>query len=59
VDSRISFKNKVIKIGKAFIRETLGVREEKDEGIYSLWWYSTKVGLIDLRQHVVHVGKSQ
>jgi len=36
VDSngRISFKNNVVKIGKAFIRETLGIREEKDEGIY-------------------------
>jgi len=27
---RISFKNNVLKIDKAFIRETLSVREEKD-----------------------------
>ena len=56
---RISFKNNAIKIGKAFIRETLGIREERDEGIYSLWWYSTKIGWIDLKQRTVRVGKSR
>lgn len=60
VDSngRLSFKNNTLKIGKAFIREVLGLREEKEEGIYSLWWYSTKVGWVDLKQPSAHVGKS-
>ena len=60
VDSsgRLSFRNHTLKIGKAFIREALGIREEKDAGIYSLWWYSTKIGHIDLRQQTAFVGKS-
>ena len=55
---KLSFRNHTLKIGKAFIRQTLGIRQEKDEGIYSLWWYSTKIGQIDFRQHTVFVGKS-
>ncbi|MDR2244922.1 MAG: IS481 family transposase [Burkholderiales bacterium] len=55
---KLSFKNHSVKIGKAFIGEFLGIREEKGEGIYSLWWYSTKIGLIDLKQGAVYVGKS-
>ena len=33
---RLSFKNHAMKIGKAFIRESLGIREEKGDGIYWL-----------------------
>jgi hypothetical protein len=55
---RLSFKNHVLNIGKAFIRENLGIREETEDGSYSLWWYSTKIGLIDLKQRSAVVGKS-
>jgi hypothetical protein len=54
----LSFKNHLLKIGKAFIRENLGIREEAADGIYSLWWYSTKIGRIDLKQRSAVVGKS-
>ncbi|MDR2092101.1 MAG: Rpn family recombination-promoting nuclease/putative transposase [Azoarcus sp.] len=47
-----------LKIGKAFIREIPGIREELDDGLYSLWWYSTKIGYINLEQYAVSVGKS-
>jgi hypothetical protein len=57
-NGRLCFKNHTLKIGKAFIRESLGIREERDGGIYSLWWYSTKVGQIDLKQGSAYVGKS-
>jgi transposase InsO family protein len=55
---KLSFQNKALKIGKAFIREFLGIREEKEDGMYSLWWYSTRVGLIDLKCTTAYVGKS-
>jgi hypothetical protein len=55
---RLSFKNHLLKIGKAFIRENLGIREEAEDGIYSLWWFSTKIGRIDLKQRSAVVGKS-
>jgi hypothetical protein len=42
----------------AFNCEAIRIREEKGEGIYSLWWYSTKIGLIDLKQGAIYVGKS-
>jgi transposase InsO family protein len=59
VDSngKLSFKNNSVRVGKAFIRERVGIREEKDEGIYSLWWYSTKLGCIDLKQTTSRVVK--
>jgi hypothetical protein len=57
-DGRLSFKNHTLRIGKAFIRESLGIREEKDDGAYSLWWYSTKVGQIDLKHGIAYMGKS-
>ena len=55
---KISLKNNAFKIGKAFVRETPGIRQEKDDGIYSLGWHSAKPGFIDLRQRLVQVGKS-
>jgi transposase InsO family protein len=60
VDSsgRLSFQNQTLKIGKAFISESLGIRQDLRDGLYSLWWYSTKVGQIDLKHRTVYVGKS-
>jgi transposase InsO family protein len=57
-DGRLSFKNHALKIGKAFIGESLGIREDQKDGVYALWWYSTKVGFIDLKQGAAIVGKS-
>ena len=57
-NAQVSFKNNIFKVGKAFIRESIGIREEKDEGTYSLWWYSTKIGSLDLKNHNVCLGKS-
>jgi transposase InsO family protein len=57
-DGRLSFKGNSLRIGKAFIREAVGIREEQAEGKYSLWWYSTKIGQIDLKHGTTFVGKS-
>jgi hypothetical protein len=55
---RLRFKNQVLKVGKAFIRENLGIREKAGDGIHSLWRYSTKIGRIDLIQRSAFVGNA-
>jgi transposase InsO family protein len=57
-NGRLNFKGLALKVGKAFVRENLGLREDAEDGIYSLWWYSTNIGRIDLKQRSVVVGKS-
>ncbi|MCW2107494.1 UNVERIFIED_ORG: hypothetical protein M2402_004695 [Rahnella aquatilis] len=44
-------------VGKAFIKERLGIEEEAVYGIYSVWWYKTKIGVIDLIAKSIKVGK--
>jgi transposase InsO family protein len=56
---RLCFKGQTLKVGKAFIRECLGIREEAEDGIYSLWWYTTPIGRIDLKQASICVGKNR
>jgi hypothetical protein len=42
--------------GKAFRGEYVGLRETAEDGCYEVWWYSTKVGMIDLKR-VDHHGE--
>jgi len=48
-NARLRFKNRFVRVGRAFVGERVGLREEKEDGVYSLWWYSTKLGSFDLK----------
>ncbi|RDL27677.1 hypothetical protein DFO62_102554, partial [Serratia fonticola] len=39
------------------IGEYVGLKESEREGYYEIWWYSTKVGMIDLRSRSIIMGK--
>jgi hypothetical protein len=54
---RLCFKGFTLKIGKAFIRENLGLQEEAEDGLYSLGWYSTRIGRIDLKKYSACIGR--
>ncbi|HAT3556391.1 TPA: IS481 family transposase, partial [Kluyvera intermedia] len=43
--------------GKAFRGEYVGLRETAEDGCYEVWWYSTKVGMIDLKKRSIIMGK--
>lgn len=58
VNGRLSFKGKQLNIGKAFIREHLGIREETGD-TYSLWWYSSRIGTANLNSLDTSIGKSR
>lgn len=57
ISGRLSLKGKEYRVGKAFIKERLGIEEEAVDGLYSLWWYKTKIGVIDLKAKSITVGK--
>lgn len=46
---RISFKNKVVKVGKAFIGESIAVKETDQEGVYALFFIHSLIKKIDLK----------
>jgi hypothetical protein len=35
----------------------MGLRETAEDGCYEVWWYSTKVGMIDLKKRSIIMGK--
>ncbi|HHX3443122.1 TPA: IS481 family transposase, partial [Enterobacter cloacae] len=43
--------------GKAFRGERVGLKEMQEDGRYEVWWYSTKVGVIDLKKKSITMGK--
>ena len=59
VDSSAALYVKGVKLraGKAFIGEYVGLKQTAQDGCYEVWWYSTQVGLIDLQQRSINMGK--
>jgi len=53
----MSFCGEKLKVGKGFIRERLGIKESGADGVYEVWWYSHKVGVIDLKKRSIQMGK--
>lgn len=56
ISGKLSIKGMQLKAGKAFIGEHVGLRET-GEGEYEVWWYSTRVGVIDLKNRSITMGK--
>lgn len=54
---KLSIKGVSLSAGKAFRGEHVGLRETGEEGGYEVWWYSTKVGMIDLKNGSIIMGK--
>lgn len=57
INRNLTFNGKAYRVGKAFIKEQLGIEEQAINGIYSVWWYKTKIGVIDLKTKSITVGK--
>ena len=57
VSGKLSIKGVSLSAGKAFRGEHVGLRETAEEGCYEVWWYSTKVGVIDLKNGSIIMGK--
>ncbi|MGS6307011.1 IS481 family transposase, partial [Enterobacter sichuanensis] len=43
--------------GKAFRGERVGLKQTQEDGGYEVWWYSRKVGVIDLNKKSITMGK--
>ncbi|EJF31944.1 CP4-6 prophage DNA-binding transcriptional regulator, partial [Enterobacter sp. Ag1] len=54
---KLSFRGSSLKAGKAFRGEYEGLKETMEDGCYEVWWYSTKVGVIDLKNKSITMGK--
>ncbi|MDA8496383.1 IS481 family transposase, partial [Kluyvera georgiana] len=54
---KLSIKGISLKAGKAFRGERVGLKETQEDGCYEVWWYSTKVGMIDLKKKSITMGK--
>ena len=57
ISGRLNLQGVRLKAGKAFRGENVGLRESTQDGCYEVWWYSTKVGMIDLRNRSIMMGK--
>lgn len=57
ISGKLSVKGISLSAGKAFRGERVGLRETQEEGFYEVWWYSTKVGVIDLKKKSITMGK--
>ena len=57
ISGRLNLQGVRLKAGKAFRGENVGLRESAQDGCYEVWWYSTKVGMIDLRNRSIMMGK--
>ncbi|MEH5011924.1 IS481 family transposase, partial [Phytobacter diazotrophicus] len=57
VSGKLSIKGGSLSAGKAFRGEYVGLRETAEDGCYEVWWYSTKVGMIDLKKRSIIMGK--
>lgn len=58
MSGKFSLNGVSLKAGNAFKGERIGIREGTEEGCYDVWWYSTKVGVIDLRKRSITMGKT-
>ena len=56
ISGKLSIRGVQLKAGKAFIGERVGLKETGD-GEYEVWWYSTRVGMIDLKNRSILMGK--
>jgi hypothetical protein len=56
VSGKLSIRGVQLQAGKAFIGERVGLKETAD-GEYEVWWYSTRVGVIDLKNRSIMMGK--
>lgn len=57
ISGKLSVKGVSLSAGKAFRGEQVGLRETQEDGYYEVWWYSTKVGVIDLKKKSITMGK--
>jgi hypothetical protein len=57
ISGKLSVKGVSLKAGNAFRGERVGLKEMREDGSYEVWWYSTKVGVIDLRKKSITMGK--
>ncbi|MCU6222791.1 IS481 family transposase, partial [Enterobacter cloacae] len=57
VSGKLRIQGVSLSAGKAFRGERVGLRETQDDGCYEVWWYSTKVGVIDLKKKSITMGK--
>ncbi len=57
ITGKLSIKGISLKAGKAFRGERVGLKETQEDGCYEVWWYSTKVGMIDLKKKSITMGK--
>jgi hypothetical protein len=57
ISGKLTIKGLSLKAGKAFRGEHVGLKEMQEDGCYEVWWYSTKVGVIDLKKKSITMGK--
>ena len=57
ISGKLSVKGIRLSAGKAFRNERVGLKETQEDGYYEVWWYSTKVGMIDLKKKSITMGK--
>ncbi|POZ14985.1 IS481 family transposase, partial [Lelliottia aquatilis] len=57
ISGKLSLRGVTLKAGKAFRGEYVGLKEGAEDGCYEVWWYSTKVGVIDLKKKSITMGK--
>ncbi|MCU6330453.1 IS481 family transposase, partial [Enterobacter quasiroggenkampii] len=57
ISGKLSVKGVSLSAGKAFRGERVGLKEMQEDGCYEVWWYSTKVGVIDLKKQSITMGK--
>lgn len=57
VSGKLSLRGVSLSAGKAFRGEHVGLKETPEDGCYEVWWYSTKVGTIDLKNGSIIMGK--
>ena len=57
VSGKLSLRGVSLNAGKAFRGEHVGLKETAEDGCYEVWWYSTKVGMIDLKNGSIIMGK--
>lgn len=57
ISGKLSVKGLSLKAGKTFRGERVGLKETQGDGSYEAWWYSTKVGVIDLKKKSITMCK--
>lgn len=57
ISGKLSVKGVSLSVGKVFRGEWVGLKEMQEDGSYEVWWYSMKVGVIDLKKKLIIMGK--